>query len=172
MCGWTLPWKNATVECHHNSLPTTVLLEHHLTCHSQQPSPSTRWERGKWKTRRANTSKLFDRTAYMMTSRQRENKNSCNSKASVLTGLWQTSEHEQCHRATADCCCWSNQENSQLRTSMFPVSLCTCGLSPPLDDISATIYSESHKVIHWVPGSSLLHVAMVSLWQLPIFQRT
>lgn len=97
----------------HGSIPGASL---HMLLPTALPKHKMR-ER-KWRTGWVHTPKLFDRTAYLMPSRQRENKNSCSSKASVLTGLWWTSEHKQCHRATANCCYWSDQETSQLRTSM------------------------------------------------------
>lgn len=53
--------------------------------------------------------------------------------------------------------------NLAVKVQHVPGSPCACGLSPPLNDISATINSESHKVFYCFAGSSLLHAAMVSL---------
>lgn len=86
---------------------------------TEPPAPFHKYKmgEGKWKDRRVNPPKWFERTT-SMSSRQREDKDSCKSEAPVLTGLWQASEYIQHHRVLAKCCFGSDQENLHLRTRM------------------------------------------------------
>lgn len=87
----------------------------------------------------------------MTPSRQRENKNSCNSTDRLLMDQRTQTILQSYSRLLL----LKQPGNLTVKDQHVPGSLCARGLSPPLDDISATINSESHKVFYWVAGSGL-----------------
>lgn len=167
-CGWTLPGRRSST-----TIPSP---RQHPWSSTSLPLPAAlpkhKMTERKWRPGRVNTPKLLDRTAYLMPARQRENKKSCNSNAWVLTGLWWTSEHEQCHRATADCCYWSDQEISQLRTSICLVlSVPVACLLPSKIFQPQSIQKATRFSIGFLCLPSCMQ-AMVPLEHLHIFETT